>query len=284
MPGPPGQAAGRPGRHGRDGRRGRLLASAGLVLACSACRADVGVDVNARADGGGVVTATVTLDREATEALPELSSSLRVDDLRAAGWSVDGPRAVAGGTTTVAASKPFADPAGASRVLDELTGGDGPLSTLELAQERSFLRTRTSLRGSVDLRSGIEVFADDEVRQLLGDGARARPLAEVLPDGTEVGVRLEARLPGRIQAGPVQPDGRARWVLPLGGQTQVDVVAEQRDDRRLTALGGFGVAAVAALGLVASLVLGRRRRQRQARGTRGGVRTRGGARTRRRLR
>src|SRR5438477_12890993 len=78
-------------------RATRLLAvSAALVVLCG-CRIGVQVGVEAGPDGRGSVQAVVSLDREAAGAVPDLAAGLRVDDLRAAGWTVQGPRSVGGG-------------------------------------------------------------------------------------------------------------------------------------------------------------------------------------------
>ena len=56
----------------------------------------------------------------------DLAHQLRVDDLRAGGWQVVGPRKESDGLTWVRASKPFADPAEAERIVADLSGPTGP--------------------------------------------------------------------------------------------------------------------------------------------------------------
>ncbi|MBI1844559.1 MAG: hypothetical protein HYR89_08145, partial [Actinobacteria bacterium] len=75
-----------------------------LALALTACKVDVQVAVDAETNGTGKVEVTATLDEEATASTPNLSSRLRVDDLRATGWTVVGPTR-AGARTVLRATK-----------------------------------------------------------------------------------------------------------------------------------------------------------------------------------
>ena len=59
-----------------------------LLLVCSACQVTIATEVDARADGSGVIRAGVGLDREALAQVPDLAGQLQVDDLRRAGWRV----------------------------------------------------------------------------------------------------------------------------------------------------------------------------------------------------
>jgi hypothetical protein len=69
----------------------RLALVAVAFVLCTACKLSLAVGVDARADGSGVVRATVTLDREAAERLQKAGSGLEASDLRKAGWTVTGP-------------------------------------------------------------------------------------------------------------------------------------------------------------------------------------------------
>ena len=62
-----------------------------LVVLCSACKADVRVDVTWRADGTGTVAVEVVLDADAVRRVTQfapLEQAVPVTDLRDAGWDV----------------------------------------------------------------------------------------------------------------------------------------------------------------------------------------------------
>ena len=78
----------------------------------------------------GVVTVAVGLDADAVERCRRLEEQLRLDDLVATGWEITGPTEEADGFTWIRASKPFATPEEAGRVLAEVSGEDGPFQRL----------------------------------------------------------------------------------------------------------------------------------------------------------
>lgn len=229
-----------------------------LLLALAGCRVGVSVEVEAAAGGGGVVRAVVSLDREAAEQVPDLAGQLRTDDLVAAGWAVEGPTARAGGGATVRLSKPFRSPAGAARALDEL---GRPFESLRLTVDRGFWRTRTGLRGAVDLSAGLGVFGDEVLEQRLGsptlglDPAAVerdlgRPPAEVFT------FEVVGDLPGRVDANaPARRAGDPVWPASLGSVVKVEATSESWN---LANLALAGMAAVSGAALV--VVLARRSR------------------------
>ena len=249
----PGQPLGR--------RVARLAATVLSLLALVGCRADVSVEVEAAAGGGGRVRATVTLDQEAAEQVPDLAEQLRVDDLEAAGWDVDGPRSTASGGSVLEVSKPFSGSAGAARALEELGGGSG-FGGLRLAQERSFWRTRTTLSGAVDLSAGLGAFGDETLAERLGgpglgldqaavERELGRPLADVLA------FEVVADLPGRVEAAsPGTRDGDRVWPVRLGATVAVRATSEAWN------VGNLAAAAVAATSGMSLLVVVVRRSRR----------------------
>ena len=248
------------------GRRGRLvqrmsthwmLLALMLPLLLGACRADLSVEVEAGAGGGGNVRAVVTLDREAAAQVPDVAQQLRVDDLEAAGWEVRSPEPVAGGGVTLEASKRFSSPAGAAQAIEELSGVDGPFSTLHLTRERGFWKTKTALRGSVDLSAGLGAFGDAALAETLGgpglgldpatvERELGKPLAEA------VHVEVVGRLPGALTSNaPATRDGAAVWPVALGATTAVAATSEAWN--ALT-LAFSGVALLSGLALLVVLV------------------------------
>src|SRR5205085_2722309 len=159
-------AACRPG-----GGRGRVPAVALALLASfllAGCHVTVGVGLQSGADGSGSVQATVTLDRDAADQVPDLASQLRVADLARAGWVVTPPARRADGSVLVRASKAFPSPAQVPAVLAELAGPAGPLRDFRLVQHRGLFVTTTHFSGTADLGPGIEAFGDPQLRQRLG--------------------------------------------------------------------------------------------------------------------
>lgn len=242
----------------RAGRHRLRVVLAGAAILLGGCRADVTVAVRATAEGGGDVSATVSLDKEAAEQVPDLGEQLKVEDLKAAGWRIEGPAPAAGGRTELRAVKAFASPAEATRLFQELTGPSGPFGSLRLTRDRALLKTRTSLTGTVDLAGGLEAFSDEVAREKLGglplgiepaklEAELGKPLADVF------GFRLTADLPGGTGG-----DGSGAWEIRLGQATAVNASAEQWN---LSTVAAGATSAVSGLALLA--MLARRRRHRR---------------------
>ena len=251
---------------------------ASLTLGCSAlallflftaCHVAVGVGVESRPDGTGRVQATVTLDRDAADQVPDLASQLRVADLARAGWVVTGPVRNADGGVVVRASKPFRSPAQVPAIVAELAGRAGPLRDFRLVQHRGFLTSRARFSGSVDLRSGIEAFGDPQLRQRLGasslgvdPGELERELGVSLDK--VVDLRVSVRLAGSRSVSSNAPrgggsGGEATWPTPLGTTADMRATARQYNWRHIEIVGGASVVAL----LVVVVVIRRRVRARR---------------------
>ena len=220
-------------------------------MVLSGCQARLDVDIDAQPDGRGEVRATVVLDREAADQVPNLAQQLRVADLEQAGWSVEGPSRRDDGGAQIRAVRPFASSAGAAQALRELAGAEGAFRDFRLDVHRSFLRTRTAVTGTVDLSSGLEGFGDQVLRQRLGSPLGVDPATVERQLGTPLrevfAFRVRALLPGEDPA----------VVTPaLGQRVQLSASAERWNVERVA----FGaVALVAALALV-DVLLSRLRR------------------------
>jgi hypothetical protein len=229
----------------------RVLPAAAALLLLAGCKVDTTVAVELGAGGTGRVRAAVVLDRAAAARVPDLAEQLRADDLRAAGWQVEGPERTDAGGVRIQAVKRFRTPAEASRVVEELTGPSGPFRDFRLRRVRSFVRTDTAFSGVVDLGSGIEGFGDDDLRKLLGGSALGLDPAELEEQlGTPLPevftFEVTARLPG---GDPVV------WHPRLGERIELSAAAEQWNVR------GVVSAAVSAAAAVALLVILLRRRR-----------------------
>ena len=238
-----------------------LLAALLLVLVAGACRVDVEVGIEAEADGSGRVRVEVEADREVVEAV-DLAKGLRVDDLQQAGWEVEGPTPRPQGGQRVVATKPFRTPAGAQRVIEEITGTDGPFQGFRLESNRTFARTTTRLAGTVDLAEGIEAFGDPGLRTALGGSDLGLDLAQLektagRPLDQLVGVQVVVRLPGDVASNAPKADGdEARYEVPLRQRLELKAQSTAWNTFNLV---GAGVALAAAAGLLGVLLTGRRK-------------------------
>jgi hypothetical protein len=241
----------------------------GLAVAClltCACQATVRIGINANASGGGVVSASVSLDKEAAQAVPDLGQQLRTSDLLKAGWKVVGPTPVAGGGTNVTATKPFANNAELAQVVNDLSGPTGPFHDFHLGQQRSFFSTTTSFSGRVDLTCGLRCFGDQQLQQQLGtdlgiDPTKLQQQAGVILNRVfkfEVAVRL----PGSLQSSnaPTQAGNGAVWQPKLGDTATLTANARAVDTLRIVL-----IAVAALLVIVGAVGLQIRRRGRRSR-------------------
>lgn len=255
----------RAGRLWARGARGVVVAAVGAAL-LSACQVHTAVGIDVGPGGAGVVRVGVGLDADAARRVPNLAADLRVDDLRAAGWTVAGPRREADGRVWVRASKPFATPAEAARVVAEVSGPAGPFRGFVVRRRAGFWRTRTEVRGTVDLSGGLEAVGDDDLRRRLGGSSLGAP-AELLERRLGAAldrmftVQVDVRLPGEVTTSnaPLTTGGGARWRPRLGERVTLAVVAEQRHVRRVA---GVALAAAGGAALVAWAVVVRFPRRR----------------------
>ena len=233
-----------------------------VALVVSACEVDVGVGVDVADDGSGEVEVAVTLDADAAGRVSDLAGQLRVDDLVAAGWAVEGPAPRPDGSVVVSAVKPFTGIEGAGAVLGELSGPAGPFRGLEVRRERAFLATTYRFHGEVDLSDGIEGFGDEALhRQLEGSGF-GLGTAEVErltgePIGETFHFEVRTQLPGSLVAGPAADEGKgtAVWMPAVGETTVLEAASRRLHVARLVWLAAAGAALVA----LAVVVLRRRR-------------------------
>ncbi len=179
----------------------RVLAALVLVVVLGACQAKLQVHTTVKADGSGTVEVAVGLDDEAVAKAGDLGSQLRVDDLKAAGWTVTDPTKEADGYTWVRATKPFADPAGAMAVLDEVNGPDGAFGGWTVKKSSSALSTSYSVTGSADLTKGLETFSDAKLDQSLGADGLGGTIAQIEADqgrpvSDMVDVEITVTVPG----------------------------------------------------------------------------------------
>ena len=251
----------------------RLLVAACALALLAGCRIDVTVGVDADADGSGRVRATVVLDRDAAARIPDLADQLRTADLAAAGWEVSKPQPGKDGSVLVEAVRRFRSPQEATQAVEELSGPTGPFRDFSLRRSRSFLKTRTSFEGRVDLTSGIEAFSDEALARRFGGSPLGFEPAELerqlgAPLDRIFGFRVVARLPGDVTSNaPTRAGNGAAWQPKLGEDVRLTATAEQWNARNI------GATAVSAVTGAAFLLVLVRRSGARAPGLR--TRTRG---------
>jgi hypothetical protein len=171
----------------------------------------------------------VTLD--AAAAARAAGTQVRTEDLTRAGWEVHPPVRPKGGGVVYRAEKRFRSPEEADRVVREL--GGSALRGFTLRRERSFLRTRTQLRGTIDLRDGAATFGDPALTELLGGQPLGLEADRVEPLDQALRMQVTAELPGRT----------VRWTARSGSRVPLAATAEQWNVASIT----FAVVALVAL-------------------------------------
>lgn len=245
-------------------RRRPLLLLVGLLAwATTACQISVTAGVDVNRDGTGRVVASVGLDDAAVREVGDLATALRLDDVRAAGWQVDGPRKEGDDLTWLRASKPFSEPEQVPSILAELNGPAGPFRDFTVTRSKSLTRSKITFTGTVDLAAGLTGLADPELAAALVDvdlgldpeGLRTR-------FGDRLKVQATAGLPGEMTTNaPARDGGRALWAPELGQTVVLEASSSAfRVDPRL--LIAAGTALLVAVALLAVLLRRRRRRAR----------------------
>lgn len=241
-------------------RAGRFLAAFAALLLLGACEAGVYVGLDADDRGGGRVKAVVTLDRAAQQLVGDLRGRIRVDDLRDAGWEIDGPEKVAA-DLRITATKKFGSAAGAARAVRELDASSGLFNNFEVKQQRSLLRTTTRFRGTVDLRKGVEAFSDETMSRELGSPLGATPdefadrVGGSLDDALPITVGVS--LPGDVSSNaPTESGNPAAWHPKLGDRVELVATAKKWNVAPI----GLAALSMLAAGTALIVALGGRRR------------------------
>jgi hypothetical protein len=157
-----------------------VLACLALVVVLAGCKVDARIDVRLNADGSGIVTAQITLDHEAVGRVASGSSlekAVRLDDMRAAGWTVSGWKTGAVGSKTITLTHAFTGQQDLANRLADLGGPNGVIGDPKVKQTRSWFGATDSVQINADLRN-------------LSTGIRSD--AEVAKALTEAGVNVDA--------------------------------------------------------------------------------------------
>lgn len=202
-----------------------------MALTLSACQVDVDLAVAVAEDGSGTVSLRVVADAETVAAAPTIAERILVDDLIAAGWTVEGPTVTDGGQVVVTLTRAFADAAGLTTILGDIGPPLlDPLAERELTIDDldRVVAARNTLRATLGLPNGFSSFSDPDLEAALGGAPFADDLAGLDP-GDVLGFDLSVSLPSAD--GPQVRE----WSAPLDGSTlEVEFVTQQGDDGGLT--------------------------------------------------
>lgn len=171
-----------------------------LVLITAGCQVQIHTTVTMQESGRGVVTQAVGFDDDAMRRVGDLDRQLRVEDLTAAGWTVD-PAVKEGDTTWVRAHHTFSDPAEATALVGQLSGPDGPYRDLRIARDEGLLSASYSVSGVIDPTAGFTMFGDPELLSTMGGDGSGGLLDRIAaeegrPAADMVTIAFTSELPG----------------------------------------------------------------------------------------
>jgi hypothetical protein len=250
--------------------RGRLLVLvAAVAVLLAGCKLDVQVDVAMDGNGAGSITVTATADADLVAQAPGLADDLRLDDLTAAGWTVDGPSPTDAGGLRVSLTHVFASADEATALLASLNGSGGPFQGLTLTRVVDGKKVTYDAAGALQVTGGLDAFSDQQV-QALGAGT---PFADALARSgaglaDALNISLQMQLPTSIDSTNGTQDGTTvSWQVPLDGSaTPVQATAVSNPSsgaKRLLAVLAFVVFAAWVILAGAFLIYVVRQRQRR---------------------
>ena len=229
------------------------------------------VGIDADDHGGGEVRAQARLDGSAVSQLggPDPGKRIRVADLERAGWKIEGPTTQDDGGLEIVATHRYDTPQEAEALVADLGGDPGPLRNFDVTQRRTFLKTTTDFKGTVDLQAGLGAFTDPDLQRALGATAEAplgvttQALEKRLGAALDrlFGLQVAVRLPGDVESNaPTETDNGAVWAPSLGEEVVLEATSEQWN---VANIAGATTAVVSALALAAVLTSTAARRRGQ---------------------
>ena len=197
----------------------RLLLTLVCVLALSACRLDVTVDVVIEPDGTGSVTVTAVADAELVAQVPDLVDDLRLDDAIANGWVVDGPTATDEGGLGITLTHEVRS---AEELANVLNSVGPPLTRMAAARNSDPVteQTTNAINGEMVLADGYATFSDPDLLAAVGGlPFEAELTASGLAPAQAMSFTYRVKLPGELVSANVVTGNRATPSdsLPLRG-------------------------------------------------------------------
>lgn len=199
----------------------RLIALLVCAVALAACQLDVTVDVVVDDDGTGLITVVAVADAELVAAEPTLVDDMVLDDVTAAGWSIDGPNPTDEGGLQLQMSHEFFSSGEATNLLQSL---GPPFTQMEVGRETTGDITTTRLSGRLVLINGFDAYADADLVAAVGGQPFAEQIASASasPDNS-LSFLVRAALPGVLddELTNVEPNagGVLEWQVPVDGST-----------------------------------------------------------------
>jgi hypothetical protein len=171
-----------------------------LVLVATGCQVQIHTTVSMQGDGHGTVTQAVGFDDAALRRVGDLDKQLHVEDLEAAGWTVD-PAVKEGDTTWVRAHHSFSSAAEATALVGQLSGPDGPYRDVVVTHSDGLLSSSSSVSGIIDTTAGFRMFGDPELISTIGGDGTGGVLDRISkeegrPAADMVTVSFTSELPG----------------------------------------------------------------------------------------
>lgn len=208
---------------GQMARTVRLLSVLLLAVVCAGCRVDVDINVRMDSKGAGSVTVTLVTDKEMVTRAPGLATDLRLEDIKAAGWTVTGPTVTPDGGLQVELVQAFTTPAQANAILADLNGPNGPLVGITLALTTVQDTTTYTLNGRLQVVGGLAAFSDTDLVTALGSAPYAAQVAAAGQQPKDVlGITFKATMPGKLNTTTAKGSAGLQWTVPLDG-TALDV-------------------------------------------------------------
>ena len=246
-----------------------------LGMACAACNVDISIDVNMSADGSGTITVTATADSDIVTQAPNLVADMHLDDIRAAGWSIQGPAKTPSGGLEIVLTHPFKTPKQAMAILADLNGPSGPLKSITLSRTKKGDTTTYDLGGTLQVDGGLDAFSDADLFAAVGATPySAQAAASGVSPQQAVTITFRAKLPGTVKkstatSGSASSATGLAWSVPVDG-TIVDVTTQsaQHDAKNIWASPlargariAFFVWIFAAVCFIIYVIIARRRRR-----------------------
>jgi hypothetical protein len=190
------------------------------LVALSACRLDVTVDVVMEPDGTGDVIVTAVADAELVAQVPDLVDDLRLDDAIANGWVVDGPTEAADGSLSITLTHDFTSHVELANVLNSI---GPPFTQMAAARTTENEQTTNAVNGELQLVGGFGAFADADLVAAVGGQPFAEEFAATgaTPEDS-MSFTFRVALPGELvsaENGTEVDDGVIEFVAPLDGSS-----------------------------------------------------------------
>lgn len=219
------------------------------MFALTGCQLDVVADVVVDPDGTGIITVTAEADAELVTEVPTIADELVLDDIAAAGWTIDGPNPTPGGGLILTLTHEFEGKDEATNLLRSL---GPPFNDPVIGRGQDGDSATNTARANLGLPDGYATFADDDLISVVGDVPFASRLAaEGAIPSTSFSAVLNVTLPGELvdeeTNAEVLDDGRLQWTIPMDGTI---LEASARSEQAPSA-GGVWARPVATVALIA---------------------------------